>query len=161
MTRHFDHSPRYEGHDERSRRLLFAKDREITRLRRRLADMDSTFSTVLALLRGEIGGSLAQTATDIATSLGELSARNGPIPAAAGDRKQPGWQEGDEMWNLTLLLRPGSAEAVREEVAAVPGVAEVYRAWKRLGDPRKEAAMPSHADCPSRPPASTSPGGTT
>jgi hypothetical protein len=49
-------SRRYEGHDERTRKELFAKDREINRLRHQFAAASSALGYIAAVIDGKVGG---------------------------------------------------------------------------------------------------------
>jgi hypothetical protein len=73
---------RYEGHDERTRRELFAKDREINRLQRRLAAASAALEYIAAVIDGKVGGQdppwqVAQIAEAFTPELRKLADRRG------------------------------------------------------------------------------------
>lgn len=79
----------YEGRDEATRKELFAKDREINRLRRQLAAVSSALAYIAAVVDGGVGGQdppwqVAQVAEALTPAVRKMIQTGTGSPVRAG-----------------------------------------------------------------------------
>lgn len=133
----------YDEHAEHSRRLLFAKDREIRKLQGTLSRVRSTFDFVRYVIRnegradpawtlGQVDEATAGLEPYVARTFKQVHLHSGQLADQFGELDHRGHltpdAEGHDMWTIAAWL-PKGREAEFAEFLAEHGV-EVYRMWQ-------------------------------